>query len=137
MMKKTIYLLIAVAMLLAMFPQPATADDPEPGIGMYVANMQYLGQVRPNDKVVNYVRVTIRDVAGLPVKSARVTLFQALNENGTAIQEVLTATTNSSGIANFQVTVTVHPTYFIVYDVVKTNYSYVPSMNIETILIVP
>lgn len=99
---------------------------------MYVADISW-------NKIINHGRywttdlecfVTIKDTDGNPVSGAEVTIDWEF-PNGTIVQ--MTATTDANGVAYFiQKNVDSGTHTVTVTDVVKTNWSYDPSLNVET-----
>ncbi|MCU0486085.1 MAG: hypothetical protein MUC85_08250 [Anaerolineales bacterium] len=126
-MKKTIYLLIAVAMLLGMLPQPATADEL---IFMYVSNFELVTKGPPN-KVTPFVTATILEaINDQPLSKAAVTIRQTNDCPGWITTDTFTARTNLQGVVKFNVELPADCTiYLMVEDVVKTGYLYEPEYN--------
>ena len=126
-MKKTIYLLIAMLMLLGMLPQPAAAD---PLIFMYVSNFELVTKGPPT-KVVSYVTATILEaVNDQPLSKATVTLRQTNDCRCSITTDLSTAKTNLQGVVKFNVELPVGCTiYLMVEDVVKTGYLYEAEYN--------
>ncbi len=128
-MNKSLYVLVAVVLLLGLSPVPIAAGD---DIVMYVSHVT--ATCRPTGNGLIFIGlVTIKDVDGHPVQRAKVTAQLRLYDlyGNMTLTETTTAVTSSNGVATFRITGPARWFCVTVDSVVKKGYSYDPSLNEE------
>jgi hypothetical protein len=128
--KKRLYLLVAVVLLMGLSPPPIAAGD---DIIMYVSDVTPTCRP-PGNGLIFIGSVTIKDVDGHPVQRAKATAQLRLVDlyGYTTLTETTTAVTSPNRVATFRITGPARWFCVTVDSVMKTGYVYAPSLNDET-----